>query len=326
MFKITSTVLAVSVAVASLLMLSIEPASANASCYNTVFAQGSNGECVSHIQERLVIYRCLTGATNGTFGSQTTQAVKNFQTVNGLTANGTVGIQTIRALDAGNSKYCSTPTAQTLSAPTVAATTSTHSKPGCTFTALSARETGRLLGKAYATCEDVIAFQRAKGLKVDGIVGPATATRLITQSANPCGIYGGSSTCFLGLQSRGNLGTLYTVVNGVIVATMPARFGNADHTSGKGKQTPEGSYAIFRSIAGDHAGDNCPIIGGERQTCMRNPLYFHGGKAIHGTAAPQSLNGSLGCIGVSNDNSDMTYQYFQDGVRRVVVVDFQRGG
>ena len=63
-----------------------------------VYRQGSTGEAVRTIQEKLVRWGYLDGPVDGIYGSKTTAAVKKFQARNGLTADGVVGPATQKAL------------------------------------------------------------------------------------------------------------------------------------------------------------------------------------------------------------------------------------
>ena len=63
-----------------------------------VYRQGSTGEAVRTIQEKLVRWGYLDGPVDGIYGSKTTAAVKKFQARNGLTADGVVGPATLKAL------------------------------------------------------------------------------------------------------------------------------------------------------------------------------------------------------------------------------------
>lgn len=266
--------------------------------------KGDYGVGVQNVQAALGIR-----PADGCFGNQTHSAVEAYQACHGLFVDGKVGPQTWRAINVGKTLAgCAS-----VVAPSTSSTNT--SAGGCSYNALTKEEVVRLLGTQG--CSAIREFQRANGLTVDGIVGPVTARQLIMKSSNPCGLYGNyGDDCFLGIQRNGNLGTLYTVIDGEIATSMPARFGNPNRTNGK--TTPEGAYQIVRSIPGDHAGEFCSVIGGVRQKCMRNPLYFYGGTAIHGTSAPQDPNGSLRCVGVSDPNSDVVYDYYQDGVKLVV--------
>lgn len=64
----------------------------------TVYKQGSTGQMVKTIQTKLKNWGYYTGSIDGIFGSKTTAAVKYFQRVNGLTADGIVGKQTAAAM------------------------------------------------------------------------------------------------------------------------------------------------------------------------------------------------------------------------------------
>lgn len=59
---------------------------------------GSSGKTVTTIQTKLINWGYMTGTADGVFGSKTQSAVKSFQQKNGLTADGIVGTQTLKAL------------------------------------------------------------------------------------------------------------------------------------------------------------------------------------------------------------------------------------
>lgn len=62
------------------------------------YRQGSSGEQVRIIQDKLKRWGYYDGAVDGIFGSATVRAVKYFQRSNGLAADGIVGKQTLAAL------------------------------------------------------------------------------------------------------------------------------------------------------------------------------------------------------------------------------------
>lgn len=62
------------------------------------YRQGSTGAQVRTIQDKLKRWGYYDGAVDGIFGSGTRQAVVKFQRKNGLTADGVVGPNTLRAL------------------------------------------------------------------------------------------------------------------------------------------------------------------------------------------------------------------------------------
>lgn len=59
---------------------------------------GSSGEEVKQIQTKLRDWGYYQGSIDGVYGSQTYEAVKSFQSSNGLTADGIAGSQTLSAL------------------------------------------------------------------------------------------------------------------------------------------------------------------------------------------------------------------------------------
>ena len=68
------------------------------SAYAAVIKQGSKGETVKTIQQKLKNWGYYTGAVDGIFGAKTTAAVKSFQKKNKLTVDGIVGAKTLAAL------------------------------------------------------------------------------------------------------------------------------------------------------------------------------------------------------------------------------------
>jgi N-acetylmuramoyl-L-alanine amidase len=63
-----------------------------------VWREGSTGQTVRTIQTKLKNWGYYNGAVDGIFGWRTTQAVKWFQSKNGLKADGIVGEKTLAAL------------------------------------------------------------------------------------------------------------------------------------------------------------------------------------------------------------------------------------
>ncbi|MGN1004841.1 MAG: peptidoglycan-binding protein, partial [Oscillospiraceae bacterium] len=62
------------------------------------YRQGSSGEQVRVIQDKLKRWGYYDGAVDGIFGSATAKAVRYFQRTNGLTEDGVVGKDTLAAL------------------------------------------------------------------------------------------------------------------------------------------------------------------------------------------------------------------------------------
>ena len=68
-----------------------------------VYRQGSTGQAVRTIQEKLVRWGYFDGPVDGIYGSKTAAAVKKFQSKNGMTADGIAGPATQEALGMSSS-------------------------------------------------------------------------------------------------------------------------------------------------------------------------------------------------------------------------------
>lgn len=79
-------------ALAAVLLLAVPGAAA------VTYRQGSTGAQVRTIQDKLKRWGYYSGEVDGIFGSGTRKAVVAFQKKNGLTADGIVGPNTLRAL------------------------------------------------------------------------------------------------------------------------------------------------------------------------------------------------------------------------------------
>ncbi len=78
--------------------------------------QGSQGDLVKTVQQKLIRWGYLKGTADGIFGAKTKAAVIAFQKKNGLTADGVIGTRTAQAL--GTSLSSSTSTASTTTSST----------------------------------------------------------------------------------------------------------------------------------------------------------------------------------------------------------------
>ena len=63
-----------------------------------VLKQGSRGDSVKTVQQKLIRWGYLKGSADGIFGAKTKAAVVAFQKKNGLTADGIIGMRTAQAL------------------------------------------------------------------------------------------------------------------------------------------------------------------------------------------------------------------------------------
>ena len=62
------------------------------------YRQGDSGSAVTTIQTKLKRWGYFDGPVDGVYGSKTTKAVRSFQQINGLTADGVAGPATLKAL------------------------------------------------------------------------------------------------------------------------------------------------------------------------------------------------------------------------------------
>ena len=82
-----------------------------AAANSTVMKLGSRGDNVKKIQARLVELGYLTTAATGYYGTDTVAAVKRFQGLNGLAADGIAGSATVKKLMSSAAKKCTLPLA-----------------------------------------------------------------------------------------------------------------------------------------------------------------------------------------------------------------------
>lgn len=139
---------------------------------------GDKGTAVTELQKRLIELGYLTASATGTFGEATKAAVKDFQKMAGLTADGVAGTSTINALFATDAPA------------KVDTATLKYGDKGDSVKALQKRlnELGYLTETANgtfgpATKAAVAEFQKAVGISSDGVAGSATITALFSASA-----------------------------------------------------------------------------------------------------------------------------------------------
>ena len=164
------------------------PLSAASSPSKPTLKLGSSGASVKTLQQALANAGFSPGAVDGQFGPKTAAAVKSFQSAKGLVADGVVGPKTWARLNGAAAPSAPTPSAPGGSGPTLK-----QGQSGAPVTALQNRlnQLGFNAGAADGqfgpkTTAAVKAFQHAKGLVADGVVGPKTWKQLgITVSGTP---------------------------------------------------------------------------------------------------------------------------------------------
>lgn len=184
---------------------SAKKASTSSGIIGISLKEGStNTSAVKTLQRKLKALKYLSGTIDGTFGSATTSAVKAFQKNNGLNADGVAGGTTLTKLFTGSPKSASESggsddddDSSTVTNPPSYRTV-TEPPSGSDYITLRLGDSGTpvktlqtyLKKKGYfsgtvdgrygtATYEAVKKFQKAKGLKQDGIAGAATQRVLI---------------------------------------------------------------------------------------------------------------------------------------------------
>ena len=169
--------------------------------YTRLLKHLMQGEDVKAVKDRLVALGYLHAATHDTFGDDTLEAVRSFQTASGLTADGVVGPLTWAALfdnaePAGPEAPGGAPSggagASDDPQPVPAYTrTLRHLMQGEDVKAVKDRLVA--LGYLHAATHDtfgddtlqaVRSFQAANGLEADGVVGPLTWRRCLTRRPN----------------------------------------------------------------------------------------------------------------------------------------------
>jgi len=163
---------------------------------------GSRGSAVADLQKKLNSLGYNAGKADGIFGSQTRSAVMAFQKANGLAVDGIVGPATWAKLNGSSSAANSSKSTESKPADSKSESSSRGSSPitqtlrqgsrGSQVKILQERlnSLGYNAGKADGifgskTRSAVMAFQKANGLAVDGIVGPATIAKLNQSKSQP---------------------------------------------------------------------------------------------------------------------------------------------
>ena len=146
--------------------------------------EGSNGEAVRTLQERLKALGCYSGTVTGHYGNLTKEAVRRYQRANGLTADGIAGPRTLASLsDAGTGGASSaaggTGTSQSSAGGSAELLTLNSTGEAVRTLQLNLRTLeyydGTVTGSyGRLTKEAVRLFQRDHDLTADGVAGPRT--------------------------------------------------------------------------------------------------------------------------------------------------------
>lgn len=129
-----------------------------------------------------------------------------------------------------------------------------------------------------ALTQSVYAFQKAQGIRVDGIVGPVTRAKL----RDPRPVLPRYPTPASHIEVDKDRQLLLLVEDGEVETVV-----NTSTAGIPGYVTPEGRFRVFRRVAGI---DRSPL------GLLWNPLYFYRGYAIHGSTSVPPHPASHGCV------------------------------
>ena len=239
---------------------------------------GSSGNDVKRLQERLISLGWLTGTADGNYGGATEAAVIAFQKkTSGLYDDGVAGPGTLSALYASGAAKSSSPVAS------VGVKLETGSE-GDAVRALQKRlrTLGYLADSADGTYGEktraaVIAFQTNSGLKVDGIAGTDTLNAIYNQNALKAGEVSASGS------TSGDYQTLREGDRSEAVARLQQALKNLGYYTG----TVDGSYGsgTVEAVKSFQQMNGLRVDGKAGQATQR-ALYGTSGSASYNTLRP----------------------------------------
>ncbi len=219
--------------------------------------EGARGASVVTLQKKLTAAGFSPGAADGDFGKKTLAAVQSFQRAKGLAADGVVGPKTWSALNAATAPKPTPPASSGGSGPTLR-----MGDRGEPVKALQNRlnALGYKAGSAdgvfgNGTLSAVKAFQKAKGLPADGVVGPKTWDKLgIKVGGTPSTGGGGGGRTVTGyVNGVPRKITLGSVPNGKEMRSDAAAAFNRMHAAARAQGITLKVNSGFRSMAEQQA-------------------------------------------------------------------------
>ena len=169
-----------------------KPATAAISAKYAALTSGSQGEQVKALQQALKELGYYTGNVDSQYGSGTAQAVRGFQEGNALPVNGMADPVSQQLLFEGNPRNSRGSRTRVKTLPLVEGITIRPGDQGAAVENLQRRLKELNLYKGVAdgkygklTEASVRAFQKANGLKQDGVVGKETQAKLFVQPESP---------------------------------------------------------------------------------------------------------------------------------------------
>lgn len=142
----------------------------------TVFRLGSSGSTVREIQTLLRKYGYFNKSVDGVYGKTTVAAVRSFQQLNGLAADGTVGPKTLAALKGSNVVRFYVPTKYPTLRPGSTGDMVTRLQKGLNKQGYSVAVTGYYNAETTAAVRD---YQTKHNLDIDGVAGQKTLSSLL---------------------------------------------------------------------------------------------------------------------------------------------------
>jgi peptidoglycan hydrolase-like protein with peptidoglycan-binding domain len=280
---------------------------------------GSDGttDVVTALQSALTDVGLFDGTINGRYDYPTLAAVRDLQTLAGITVDGFYGPQTAAALEARYEHHDPEPVNDvgTVTAPNT--TTTEAPTQDDSDQLLKAGNIGprvkrlqkRLTGLGYrpgpvdgrfgaATASAVLAFQKREGLERDGVAGPGVEKAL--EHPKAAGPRPGP-TPRIDIDIARQL--VFFVSKDGSVTTLNSSTGNGETYSVPSggtdvAYTPVGTFTVIRKIPGD---EHAPL------GTLHSPMYFYRGWAIHGAANVPAYPASHGCARISNADADWLY-------------------
>lgn len=282
---------------------------------------------VEALQQKLGDLGYYDGLVDGDYGEGTEEAVRAFQSDNGLEKTGSMTHETVTTLVERHDveveqQHIAAAKANGIGGVEHLPDGSTPASNDWLKQGSSGQSVvdlkGRLAALGYrpgeagdrfdaATTSATLAFQEAEGLERDGIVGPEVEQHLgDPQAAGPKSADPGPrvevdldrQVMFI-IDDQGAV----TTVN---VSTGSGRqFQSAE--AGKGivtAHTPTGDFVVQRSIDGLR---EAPL------GTLYRPMYFQGGWAIHGNPYVPGYPASHGCVRTANEDQDFLWTVLSDG-------------
>lgn len=269
--------------------LTVVPTISEAALGDATLHPGTSNSDVKELQQKLKNKGYFTyGTTTNYYGSITTSAVKSFQRANGLSADGIAGPATFnKLLGSGSSSISSSSLLRVGSTGPNVQSLQQQLKNKGYFKGTTTQYFGSITKNA------VMAFQRANGLSVDGIAGPATLSKLKTGGSSAS--TGGSSSSNSTILRQGMKGSAVSSLQqklknkGYFSAGVTGYFGSITTSAVKSFQRANGLLvdgeagpATLSKLNSSSSGTSNPSTGGNTSSSSASKVISYG-KRFMGT-------------------------------------------